>query len=281
MQDDVSDSIKLYSRARGERERSVKEVEELTSRRTQEEILAMLGKLAIKVGDPGSLDVVLATNMVSVGVDIPRLGLMIVNGQPKTTAEYIQATSRVGRGEVSGLVVSILNNAKARDRSHFETFPGWHQALYRDVEATSVTPFASRARDRALHAALVAAVRNLAPGMLERPRLDSAANAKARELIDLIVERAARIDPEETDVRRELERRLEQWNDRSPAYYWQDFKVNASLLQSAERVASKKALGRAPGAAWSTLNSMRNVEAGTPFRMARKLKGEKAADGEQ
>jgi ATP-dependent helicase YprA (DUF1998 family) len=280
MQDDVADSIDIYRKARYEKPRVVKEVEELTSRRTQEDILAMLGKLAIEADDPGSLDVVLATNMVSVGVDIPRLGLMIVNGQPKTTAEYIQATSRVGRGKVSGLVVAILNNAKARDRSHFETFPGWHQALYRDVEATSVTPFASRARDRALHAALVAAVRHLAPGMLDRPGLDDPAIAKARELIDLIVARAARIDPEERDVRAELERKFEQWSDRAPAYYWQDYKVNASLLQSAERVAWKKALGRTPGSAWSTLNSMRNVEAGTPFRMAKRLRAKEKKDVE-
>ena len=106
--------------------------------------------------------------------------------------------------------VFVLNNAKARDRSHFETFAGWHQTLYRDVEATSVTPFASRARDRALHAALVAAVRHLVPGMLDRPVLSDKALAKAQELIDLIVERARRIDPEEEGVRAELERRLTQ-----------------------------------------------------------------------
>ena len=169
MQDDVDDTISLFAQARGEDPRSAGIVEELTSRRTQDEILEMLNTLAIGAGRPGCVDTVLATNMVSVGVDIPRLGLMLVNGQPKTTAEYIQSTSRVGRGQVSGLVVTILNNAKARDRSHFETFRGWHGALYRDVEATSVTPFASRARDRALHAALVAAVRHLVPGMLDSP----------------------------------------------------------------------------------------------------------------
>ncbi len=280
MQDDVTDSIKLYSHERGEQPRRMNNVEELTSRRTQDEILAMLDKLAIRAGEPGVLDTTLATNMVSVGVDIPRLGLMVVNGQPKTTAEYIQSTSRVGRGSVSGLVVAILNNAKARDRSHFETFVGWHQALYRDVEATSVTPFASRARDRALHAALVAAVRHLAPGMLNGSVLTDPAIARAHQLIDQIVARANRIDPEEKSVRAELEHRLEQWEARAPSYYWQDYQESRSLLQSAERVAWKKALGRRPGTAWSTLNSMRNVEAGTLFRMAPKLKSKGDKGGE-
>ncbi len=280
MQDDVTDSIRLYAGARAETARPMKNVDELTSRRTQDEILKMLDTLAIRVGQAGALDAVLATNMVSVGVDIPRLGLMLVNGQPKTIAEYIQSTSRVGRGDVSGLVVTILNNAKARDRSHFETFAGWHQTLYRDVEATSVTPFASRARDRALHAALVAAVRHLVPGMLDRPGLDNAAQALAQTLIERIVERARRIDPEETEVRTELERRLTRWTARAPAYYWQDYKDSQSLLQSAERAAWKKALGRQPGAAWPTLNSMRSVEAGTPFRMAPVLRPKGGNDGE-
>jgi superfamily II DNA or RNA helicase len=279
MQDDVTDSIKLFARMRSEHSREMKNVDELTSRRTQEEILRMLGKLAIRVGEPGALDAVLATNMVSVGVDIPRLGLMLVNGQPKTMSEYIQSTSRVGRGKVSGLVVSVLNNAKARDRSHFETFEGWHDALYRDVEATSVTPFASRARDRALHAALVAAVRHLAPGMLNSPKLNKAALTAAYGIIDQIVDRAARIDPSESDVRAELERRLLQWQSRAPTHYWQDYKDSDSLLQSAERAAWKKALGRRAGAAWPTLNSMRSVEAGTPFRMAPSLKAKEKSNG--
>lgn len=280
MQDDVTDAISIYATARGEEERPVKNVEELTSRRTQEEVLRMLSDLAIRVGQAGALDAVLATNMVSVGVDIPRLGLMVVNGQPKTIAEYIQSTSRVGRGDVSGLVVAILNNAKARDRSHFETFVSWHSTLYRDVEATSVTPFASRARDRSLHAALVAAVRHLVPGMLDTPDIDDSARIQAERLIDLIVDRAARIDPEETEVRAELERRLDRWVARSPVYYWQDYRDSQSLLQSAERAAWKKALGRQPGAAWPTLNSMRTVEAGTPFRMAPVLRAKGAGSGE-
>lgn len=280
MQDDVSDSISLYADARGEAARPPGNIEELTSRRTQQEIREMLDILSVEAGDTGAVDAVLATNMVSVGVDISRLGLMLVHGQPKTTAEYIQATSRVGRGDVSGLVVSILNNAKARDRSHFETFCSWHQTLYRDVEATSVTPFAPRARDRALHAALVVAVRHLVPDMLDSPELDEDTEDRARVLIDKIVARAKRIDPDERAVQRELEKRLDGWLARVPSRYWDDYKPSVSLLQSAERAAARHALGRDVGSAWPTLNSMRSVEAGTPFRMVPGLKGERDV-GEQ
>jgi hypothetical protein len=274
MQDDVSDSVKLFAEARSEDPRDVSNVEELTSRRTQDEILEMLDLLETPCDKEGSVDVVLATNMVSVGVDIARLGLMVVNGQPKTTSEYIQSTSRVGRGATSGLVVTILNNAKARDRSHFETFPGWHQALYRDVEATSVTPFASRARDRALHAALVAAVRHLVPGMSGQSdvRLTDEKRDLVEELIGKIAARAERIDSEETEVRSELEELLDEWQARSPQKYWDEFRPSISLLQSAEKAAQKRALGREPGDAWATMNTMRNVEVGTAFRMAERLR---------
>jgi hypothetical protein len=113
---------------------------------------------------PEPRDVVLASNMISVGVDVPRLGLMLVNGQPKSTAEYIQASSRVGRGR-DGLVLTLYNFGRPRDVSHFEHFLAYHNAIYRSVEATSVTPWAPRARDKALHAVLAAAVRHLVDRM--------------------------------------------------------------------------------------------------------------------
>ena len=275
MQDDVNDSLDLLAQRRGETVRHPEFIEELTSRRTQAEVRDMLDRLTIQAAAQGALDVVLATNMLSVGVDIPRLGLMLVNGQPKGIAEYIQATSRVGRGNVPGLVVTVLNNAKARDRSHYESFPTWHKTLYRDVEPTSVTPFASRARDRALHAVLVALVRHLAPGMLDRPALNDTVIDSARNLIDDVVQRAANIDPQEVAVRLELERYLETWEFRAPQSYWSR-QVRSSLLQDAERAATLRAMGRLPGEAWPTLNNMRNVEPSTRFRLAERLRERKS-----
>ncbi len=99
--------------------------------------------------------------MISVGLDIPRLGLMGVLGQPKTAAEYIQATSRVGRtDDAPGLVVTLLNIHKPRDRSHYERFRHFHETFYRSVEVGSVTPFSARALDRGFAGALVALARH-------------------------------------------------------------------------------------------------------------------------
>ena len=134
---------------------------ELTSRVSTSEVAVSKGKLEKPFSQPKeAVDVVLATNMISVGLDITRLGLMVVLGQPKTTAEYIQATSRAGRDEERpGLVITLMNVHRPRDRSHYERFPAWHNVFYRAVEATSVTPFSSRATDRGLAGVTVALAR--------------------------------------------------------------------------------------------------------------------------
>jgi hypothetical protein len=132
---------------------------ELTSRVQSSEIPAILQQLFTKYDGGTSydaIDVCFATNMIQVGLDIPRLSLMTVVGQPKTTSEYIQASSRVGRNvQLPGLVVTNFNPFKPRDRSHYEHFKSYHQSIYRNVEPTSVTPFSAPVRDRALHALVI------------------------------------------------------------------------------------------------------------------------------
>ena len=124
------------------------EPEELTSRVSTSDVAETKRRMESTFDKDEKVDVVLATNMISVGLDITRLGLMVVLGQPKTAAEYIQATSRVGRDEERpGLVVTLLNIHRPRDRSHYERFCAWHSTFYRAVEATSVTPFSPRAID--------------------------------------------------------------------------------------------------------------------------------------
>jgi Helicase conserved C-terminal domain len=136
---------------------------ELTSRVSTSDVAEAKGKLdkTFHGNDKkNAVDVVLATNMISVGLDITRLGLMVVLGQPKTTAEYIQATSRVGRDDKRpGLVITLMNIHRPRDRSHYERFQTWHNTFYRAVEATSVTPFSPRAIDRGLAGVTVALAR--------------------------------------------------------------------------------------------------------------------------
>ncbi len=133
---------------------------ELTSRENTNAVKRTKDRLAKTHADPETVDVLLASNMISVGVDIDRLGLMVVAGQPKTTAEYIQASSRVGRQDRwPGLVVTVFNVHKPRDRSHYEHFGPYHESFYRFVEATSVTPFSGPALDRGLVGTLIAMTR--------------------------------------------------------------------------------------------------------------------------
>ena len=177
----VEDDIRARLRdadQRGLGKRRVRAVEELTSRKSGTDIPKILERLEARfdkaleaqraqerkdgkqTSSPTPYDVVLATNMISVGVDIDRLGSMIVAGQPKNTSEYIQATSRVGRSaEGPGLVCTVYNWARPRDLSHYERFEHYHETFYKHVEALSVTPFSARALDRGLSGTMVALMR--------------------------------------------------------------------------------------------------------------------------
>jgi hypothetical protein len=214
-------------------QRSVSNIRELTSRVSSRDIPKCLDQLEVKFkaqfdpalgrhvtrwveGEARSIDVVLATNMLSVGVDVNRLGLMVVNGQPKNTAEYIQATSRVGRF-FPGLVCTVLTWARPRDLSHYETFEHYHSTFYKHVEAQSVTPFSPRAMDRGLTGALISVMRlknpafnpNSGAGALDKPDRPEAVAER-----DLIVDRAWEISHEAAlrDLASsEIKERLDEW----------------------------------------------------------------------
>jgi hypothetical protein len=173
--------------------RDLKQPTELTSRVGGEELKTTKRRIALPYASKAEdvPDVVLASNMISVGLDVDRLGLMVVTGQPKTTSEYIQATSRVGRSR-PGLVVTCLNVMRPRDRSHYERFVAYHESFYREVEATSVTPFSHQALDRGMVGTLVSMIRHGVEGM-EPPGAANdlhAHRAEADRMVERLVKRA-------------------------------------------------------------------------------------------
>lgn len=230
--------------------------EELTSRMNNSEITRIIqDKLKRRYHEGKHNDVydfLLASNMISVGVDIGRLGTMVVAGQPKTNAEYIQATSRVGRDN-PGLIITVYNATRSRDRSHYEQFQKYHSALYRYVEATSLTPFADRARDRGLHALYVSLCRYLVPGMLKN---ENAVNynpedERIKNIQKMILEYVKKVDPEEYDaVLQELTDIEEEWElAATGSLVYKSFKQEKMLLKGDTEISR-----------FRTMNSMRNVD---------------------
>lgn len=189
---------------------------QLTGLQTAEENSAIFARLKIKRNEKGCLDAVLATNMISVGLDMARLALMVINGQPLTTAEYIQASSRVGRSDVPGLVVANYYRDQARSLSHYESFRPYHEAFYRFVEPSSVTPFTYQVRTRALHAAMVITIRHAKLGMLGNDRagkLDPN-DPKIIESVARLARRCQQADPDKAqDITRHVESLLNAWHN--------------------------------------------------------------------
>lgn len=249
----------LEGEKKNERRLRIHDVE-LTSRKDSTEITEALKNLEINYPNKEVVDICLATNMISVGVDVPRLGLMTVAGQPKSTSEYIQATSRVGRSKAGpGLVVVIYNVSKPRDRSHYEQFYSYHSTIYSHVEPTSVTPFSAPVRDRLLHAVLVGLVRFFG-GTELATRPDNVIDPHIKSLVkSIIIKRVKSIDPEELEKTVELlEERFEEWERYSPPKYG-DFSSDLSedvLMYPA----SKDIPMNIRGKVWPTPTSMRNVD---------------------
>ncbi|MBI1757614.1 MAG: helicase [Actinobacteria bacterium] len=167
-------------------------------------------------------DVLLATSMLQVGVDVPRLGLMVVSGQPKNTAEYIQATSRVGRGHGPGLVLTVYQWTRPRDLAHYESFGYDHATFGMTVEGVTTTPFSERALDRGLTAVLATARRHSSADMLPNAAAHQASvtGPEVDELVEALACRAERVtrDTGAADRVRQMARnRFDRWGQRRAA----------------------------------------------------------------
>jgi hypothetical protein len=268
--------------------RYVRTIAELTSRVGSEAIPRYLDQLEVsfdaaydtnaarlegtKRGEnsPRPIDIVLATNMLSVGVDVGRLGVMVVNGQPKGTAEYIQATSRVGRA-FPGLVAAVLTWARPRDLSHYETFEHYHATFYQHVEAQSVTPFSARAMDRGLTGAMLAVMRNrfepFAPNA-GAGALTSPSRSEMVSTVDSVTERTWEVTEDSAKknlAMAEMKSRADEWAKEAA--------VPGRMLVYQKHGAGPTAyaLLEAPGirpwSTWTVPMSMREVEPGVSLVM--------------
>jgi len=269
-------------------QRSISNIRELTSRVSSQDIPKYLDNLEVKFksefdttagkyvtrwqdGDTRAIDVVLATNMLSVGVDVNRLGLMAVNGQPKGTAEYIQATSRVGR-TFPGLVCTVLTWARPRDLSHYETFEHYHATFYKHVEAQSVTPFSPRAMDRGLTGSLLSLMRLENDEFSPNEGAGQLSMSNQAEIVDAIKVLATRAGNVAEDNSRkqlaetELKERADEWA--------KEVSKGGRILAYEKRGPEKDktvALIKAPGLQawdnWTVPMSMREVEPGVRLIM--------------
>lgn len=271
VEDDVSlVRLSYLANRRGLAFRYRPEVEELTSRIDSWRIPGLLKKLEREFPRRKSdwpVDVLLATNMISVGVDIDRLGLMVVAGQPKTTAEYIQSTSRVGRRH-PGLVVMMYNWLGPRDLSHYERFKSYHSALYRYVEAMSVTPFSSRALDRGLGAVFASICRLASPGLAQEGGAAAfpSVGADTDAIIENLVGRAEELvgDDGAALVRARLEALRKEWaavSTDSLRYSW----LNSSRRPPENTAVLLRTAGTENEGVWLTPGSLREVEPTAAF----------------
>ena len=239
-------------------------VKELSANLKDSEIPEALHQLGTAIPDKSALDFVACTNMLSVGVDVQRLGLMMVNGQPKTVSEYIQASSRVGRDSKRppGIVFALFSPSKPRDRSHYEFFRAFHKGYYRHVEPTSVTPFALPAQDRGLHGAFLALVRMVSP--LHANNHASKVNTQVAQITKLADDFLKRIekarDGNILESRACLESFISFWTGLAS-----EKGTNLRFQSGGKQHAQLIRPFREPGEGWETLQSLRHVN--TPLKL--------------
>jgi len=262
-QSDIPDYLKTVKNRTGrswDKVRRLREPLELTGRLSSDEVPRAMAQLEATVGgDANVIDVCLASNIIEVGIDIDRLSLMAIVSQPKSTAQYIQVSGRVGRRvqERPGLIVTIYSPTRPRDRSHFERFRSYHERMYGQVEPTSVTPFSPHAMERALHAALVAYVRSRGgASVIDSPHpVPEALLKRAGEILRRRVEIADPDELKEFDIM--LERRIAEWR-RWERLKWDSRSVHEGFLLRPAGAFVERSEQRT---SWPTPTSMRNVDA--------------------
>ncbi len=264
LQSDIPDYMKVIRNRRGSSWDDVRRLNrelELTGRLQNDDVPAVMEALEVPYeAGRDAVDVCLASNIIEVGIDIDRLSLMAVVGQPKSTSQYIQVTGRVGRKweERPGLIATIYSPTKPRDRSHYEKFRSYHERLYAQVEPTNVTPFAPPVLARALHAAVVAWVRQRAP-LAAASSPYPVPEDLIGEVADVLRARVASVDAEETAaLDRFLEQRIEEWRRWLPGEWRRsDTAAEPGLLYAAGGYADPEERVRS----WATPTSLRNVDA--------------------
>jgi hypothetical protein len=261
-QSDLPDYLKVVRNRTGGMVRYLENIKELTSRLRSDDVPRAIAALEVPYTSKDSepVDVCLASNIIEVGVDIDRLSLMAVIGQPKTTSQYIQVTGRVGRQwwERPGLVVTLYSASKPRDRSHFEKFRSYHERLYAQVEPTSVTPFSPPALDRALHAIMAAYTRQAGNSEVANKPYPCPDSLLA-QLRQIILRRIQVVDQEEAEnFQRVFDARSEEWR-RWERTLWENYSMDGDtpLLRAAGAYVSRER----EKISWSTPQSMRNVDA--------------------
>lgn len=279
--DDVKDFIRRMAYRFGRRNiaRPTGSADELTSRISTSQLNETLEKLELLVYSEANqaakkypVNVLLATNMISVGVDVSRLNVMLLVGQPKLTSEYIQASSRIGR-RYPGVAFVLYDGAKSRDRSHYEQFKAYHESFYRFVEPTGATPFAKPARDRALHAVLISLLRH-------KYGLSSDGSAslfdkgmqELKEIEDYIIKRLSDINnrsniqlvDDNDEIIKEIADFWEDWHERIEISDKEHFYYGDRYIVSDPPSDNKRLIktygGESTDIARETLTSMRNVD---------------------
>lgn len=260
LQSDIPDYLKVLRNRLGLHPKDVRRLRrilELTGRMRGDEVPLAIEQLSVAATDAGAVDVSIASNIMEVGIDIDRLSLMTVVGQPKTTSQYIQVTGRIGRQWQTrpGLIVTIYSPSKPRDRSHFEKFRSYHERLYAQVEPTSVTPFSPPVLQRALHAVMVSFVRQRGPargGPYPPPE------GLLNEFRTLLRDRVSTVDEEELLSYEEVfDERFDEWLTWQRTVWSGDSTGDIPLLRRAGEYASRTAALLS----WATPTSLRNVDA--------------------